>query len=71
MKDHGFSNVPGAEDLFDGHTTTPWGDFKWRAEEVSCKVKYIASPADCIALEAKLIRRLKYLHNVRGVCRGR
>lgn len=68
---YAFRNVPGHEQMHDGHTATPWGYFHWRDGKITGKVRYAIKFGEHLMAEARLIRKLKPRLNIRGLCNGR
>lgn len=60
LRQHGLRNHP------EGTTLTPWAAFRWETHLVTVKVKYAKRYGAHLMLEARLIRRLQPMFNVRG-----
>jgi hypothetical protein len=66
MRGHKIANVCGPN-LHDGYVRTPWGNLPWADGKFSAKYKATGSCADALALEGKLIRKIRPEFNIRGV----
>jgi hypothetical protein len=67
LTDYRFQNRPGADDMFSGHTRTPWGEWRWAEGKITGKVFYARKFGEQLMVEARLIRRIKPLLNRRGI----
>lgn len=73
IRDYRFQNHTGVandRDWWDGHTRTPWGEWRWADGKVVGRVKYARRFGEHLMLEARLIRRLRPALNRRGLGNG-
>ena len=71
IRNYRFENYAGRNDMADGHTRTPWGDWRWADGVIRGKVCYARRYGEHLMIEARMIRRLQPIHNLRGLGNGR
>ena len=74
IRNYRFENYAGtgdAREFHDGHTATPWGNWRWADGAVVGKVCYANRYGEHLMIEARMIRRLQPIHNLRGLGNGR